>query len=141
MKTIYKGHKIDCHREKALGGWDNLYYSIFRLSDMYEVTSGFTTGSDKVKDYIKYMKEFVDEYMDNPAILGSLSGDEMDEEELEEHIAEIAKSQNLTTPWGAGDSIKKDNIPDHKFEYAGYEIGSGEPLSCKVCGIDKSKHQ
>lgn len=100
MTRIYRGHEIDCHRARAMGGWDNLYYSVFRLSDMYEVSSGFTTGSDRIVDYVKYMKEHVDEYIADPTILGSAFGDDMDEEELEKHRQEIAKTMNLTTPWG-----------------------------------------
>lgn len=124
MKRIYRGHQIDCKRERALGGWDNLYYSVFRLSDMYEVTSGFTTGSDRVVDYIKYMKENVDSFIADPR---EWLSDE-DEEQLDYHREEILKSQGMKTPWGKPEP--------HKFVYGSYEVGSGGPIACKVCGED-----
>lgn len=60
MKTSYRGYEISVSRERAMGGWDNLYYSIFRESDQREMVSNFTTGSDSVSDYIRYMKERID---------------------------------------------------------------------------------
>jgi len=43
-----------------MGGWSQLFYSIFRISDGYECTSGFTTDESPVHVYMKYMKERVD---------------------------------------------------------------------------------
>lgn len=60
MKTIYKGHEIDVHRSPSMGGEELLYFSIFRISDGYECLSSFTTGSDTVRDYVRYMKERID---------------------------------------------------------------------------------
>lgn len=65
MKCKYKGYEIEVYRDRALGGWDNVYYSVFRESDGYEATSGFYDGSCKVKDVFKGMKEFVDEYCES----------------------------------------------------------------------------
>jgi hypothetical protein len=60
VKVIYRGHEIDVRREKCLGGWTQLYVSIFRLSDMYECTSFFEDSAETVRDMVKYMKERVD---------------------------------------------------------------------------------
>lgn len=60
MKVSYRGYEINVSRELAMGGWDNLYYSIFRESDQHECVAKFTTGSDKVRDYVRYMKERID---------------------------------------------------------------------------------
>jgi hypothetical protein len=60
MRTIYKGHEIIVTRDRCLGGWEMLFYSIFRVSDGYEYTSGFTEDSSTVREYVKYMKERVD---------------------------------------------------------------------------------
>lgn len=68
MKKLYKGFEIDVYREEALGGWDNVYYSVFRASDGLEVTSGFYDGSCKVKDVFQEMKEIVDD----PKLLSEL---------------------------------------------------------------------
>ena len=60
MKTIYRGHEIKVTRERSMGGDDLLYYSIFRESDGYECTSGFTYDESPVHTYLQYMKERVD---------------------------------------------------------------------------------
>ena len=60
MKVEYKEHEIEVKRERCMGGWMLLYYSIFRLSDGHEVTSGFTEDQSSVKEYVGYMKERID---------------------------------------------------------------------------------
>lgn len=60
MKASYRGYDIDVHRERSMGGDILVYYSIFRRSDGYEATSGFSTGDDTIKDFIGMMKERVD---------------------------------------------------------------------------------
>lgn len=60
MKRTYRGHEIDVRRERSLGGDVLLYYSVFREGDGYECTSGFTTGSDTVRDYVGYMKKWIE---------------------------------------------------------------------------------
>lgn len=60
MKVIYRGHEIDVHRAKCLGGWPMLYFSVFRVSDGYECLTSFTEGADTVRDYVGYMKERID---------------------------------------------------------------------------------
>ena len=66
LKVIYKGFEIEVKREQALGGWDNLYFSAYRLLDGWCLEESFTEGDDKVSDYIGYMKELVDSYLKNP---------------------------------------------------------------------------
>ena len=60
MKATYKGHEIDVRRERCMGGWPMLYYSIFRVSDGCECTSGFTEDASTVREYVGYMKERID---------------------------------------------------------------------------------
>ena len=60
MQTIYRGHEINLSRERCMGGWDMLYYSIYRQSDGYECASGFTEDESPLRTYMKYMKERVD---------------------------------------------------------------------------------
>lgn len=60
MKTVYKGYEIDVHRDRCMGGWSMLYYSIFRLSDGYECTSGCTEDTSPVRVYVGYMKDRID---------------------------------------------------------------------------------
>ena len=66
MKVIYKGFEIEAHREKSMGGDTLLYYSIFRQADGWEMTSGFTYGSDRVQTFVKYLKERVDNFIKDP---------------------------------------------------------------------------
>ena len=64
MKTTYKGCEIEVTKERCLGGWDMLFYSVF--DDGLEITSGFSESSDTVKDFIKGLKNIVDNYRENP---------------------------------------------------------------------------
>lgn len=65
MKVLYRGFEIDAHREKSLGGDMLLYYSVFR-DDGWELTSGFTSGTDRAQTFIKYLKERVDNFILRP---------------------------------------------------------------------------
>jgi hypothetical protein len=66
MKIKYKTCEIEVKREKCLGGWDMLFYSI--MDGDYEVTSGFSDTKDKVKDFANDLKNVVDEYRENPEL-------------------------------------------------------------------------
>jgi len=57
MKVLYRGFEIDAHREESMGGDHLLYYSIFRKDDGWEMTSGFTYGTDRVQTFIKLHPE------------------------------------------------------------------------------------
>lgn len=60
MKVIHRGHEIDVHRARSLGGDSLLYFSIFRVYDGYELTSGFEDSAETVRGMIGYMKMRVD---------------------------------------------------------------------------------
>ena len=69
MKVIYRNCEIECTREKALSGDMMLFYSVFDLGvydKEFEITSGFSEGEDTVREYIKYLKKVVDDYIKNP---------------------------------------------------------------------------
>lgn len=68
MKLIYKGHEISVARERSMAGYSMLYYSVFRVADGYECTSGFQDSNEAVKDFVGVMKERVDAELmaDNP---------------------------------------------------------------------------
>jgi hypothetical protein len=61
MKTIYRGCSIDVHREKSLGGWSEVYWSLFSPNS-YEITSGF--GGGTVREMVREMKETADLFLD-----------------------------------------------------------------------------
>lgn len=59
MKTTYKGCEIEVIRE-----YDVLFYNVF--DDGFEVISGFSQSSDTVRDFIKGLKNTVDDYREHP---------------------------------------------------------------------------
>ena len=68
MKVVYRGHEIEVTREKCLGGWSELYTSVFRLSDGLECVCAVEDSEEKVVDQVRYMKERIDEELasENP---------------------------------------------------------------------------
>ena len=65
MQEIYKGYEINASREGSLGGDENLYFSVYRAEDGLEVVADFTTGSDTEEEYIGYMKQRVDQFIES----------------------------------------------------------------------------
>jgi hypothetical protein len=81
MKCKYRGFEIDVTRDESLGGDEFLYFSIFRISDGYEIESSFSSGSEKVREFIDYMKKRIDKTLiENPDM--ALAGVEVDDEEV-----------------------------------------------------------
>ena len=66
MKVEYKGFEVDAHKEKSMGGDTLLYYSVFRKSDGYEVTSGFSYGTDPIRTFVKYLKDIANDFLEDP---------------------------------------------------------------------------
>lgn len=66
MKIKYKDFQIEATRERALGGWDNIYYSIMRISDGWFLEDNFSTGEDDLKDFVNDLKNVVDDYILHP---------------------------------------------------------------------------
>jgi hypothetical protein len=67
MKVLYRGFEIDCHREKCMAGYQLLYFTVYRKSDGYELICDYTGGSDTVRDYVGYMKNRVDGFIEDPS--------------------------------------------------------------------------
>ena len=69
MKVKYKNCEIECARGKALSGDTLLFFDVFDCG-VYdpglEITSGYSEGEDTVRDYIKHLKEVVDDYIKHP---------------------------------------------------------------------------
>lgn len=60
MKLIYKGHEIEVTRDRSMAGYSMLFYSVFRQSDGYECTSGFSEGDETVRGFTGILRERID---------------------------------------------------------------------------------
>ena len=67
MKQSYRGFRIWVAREKALGGWDSVYFTVVRESDGWILEDSFTDGAENVREVMKHMKKRVDYFHENPA--------------------------------------------------------------------------
>jgi hypothetical protein len=65
MIVNYRGYEINVFRDKCLGGWEMLFYSVFS-SEGEEILSGFSDTEDPVREYIKDLKTTVDDYILHP---------------------------------------------------------------------------
>lgn len=61
VKISYRGHEIHVYRDRCLGGWSMLFFSIFRESDLYECTSGFEDSAGTVRGMAASLKRQVDQ--------------------------------------------------------------------------------
>lgn len=66
MKVNYKGFEINVKREKSLGGWNMLYYYVMKKDSGFMLIDNFSDSDETVRDQIKYLKEAVDRYLENP---------------------------------------------------------------------------
>jgi hypothetical protein len=70
LKCEYKGFDIEVKREKCLAGYPLTYYSIFKISEGWELDYGYydTEGTTKgiIKKIMEDMKLTVDDYILNP---------------------------------------------------------------------------
>ena len=64
MKVKYKGYEIDVYREKCMGGWGLLYFSVFTL-DGRECLTSFEDSAETVRDKIGQLKERIDEELES----------------------------------------------------------------------------
>lgn len=62
MKATYRNCQIEAYRDRAMGGWSEVYWSAFS-ADWYEITSGF--GGGTVREMFAAMKQNVDSFLDD----------------------------------------------------------------------------
>jgi hypothetical protein len=102
VKVSYKGFDVDAYRSKSRGGDTLLYYSVFRQSDGYEVTSGFSYGTDKVRAFIGFLKGTVDDFLEDPQAYYrnpnmKLDANEYDDEpeEVDENAEPLEEAEDI----------------------------------------------
>ena len=99
MKVEYKGFEVDAHREKSMGGDTLLYYSVFRIGDGYEVTSGFSYGTDPVRTFVGFLKGTVDDFLEDPQAYyrrdGAICDEETEPEEMDEDAEPLEDEDDL----------------------------------------------
>lgn len=61
MKDAYKGHEITVTREYSMADHEMVFYSIFRMSDWYECTSGYDESEETLEDFIEQLKVRIDQ--------------------------------------------------------------------------------
>ena len=65
MKVTYRDCTIEVTKEKCLGGYDMIFYSIFN-EDGLELVSSFSESNETIYDFMEDLKFIVDDYRDNP---------------------------------------------------------------------------
>jgi hypothetical protein len=73
LREVHRDHEILLSREECQGGWELLYYSIFRQSDGYECDSGFTEDESDLPTYMGYMRDRIDAELAEDDPWGELS--------------------------------------------------------------------
>lgn len=69
MKVTYRNCEIECTRDKVLSGEYMLFFDVFDCGAHdpgREITSGYSEGSDTVREYVKHLKSVVDDYIEHP---------------------------------------------------------------------------
>lgn len=52
-------------KKRALGGWDNIYYTVMHKEDGWFLEDGFSESEDKIGDFVNDLKVLVDDYHEN----------------------------------------------------------------------------
>ena len=62
MKAVYRGFEIEAKRERCLGGWEQMYFTAYRISDGYEHVCGFSDCADTEETYMEVLRSRIDEF-------------------------------------------------------------------------------
>jgi hypothetical protein len=57
----YKDYEIKVSIEECNGGWKQLYYSVYRLSDGLECICDFEDSEERIQDKVEELKQRIDE--------------------------------------------------------------------------------
>jgi hypothetical protein len=94
MKVQYKGFEVMARREVSVTGDKGdtpLRYYVLRISDGYDVVSGFSYGKDTVRTFVGFLKGTVDDFLEDPQAYYTRDGVVYDEETEPEEIDEDAE--------------------------------------------------
>lgn len=70
MRVDYRGFEIEANREKSMGGWSNIYYTVMRKEDGWFLEDSFYGGEDRIGSFVEDLKVLVDDYYENPEEYG-----------------------------------------------------------------------
>ena len=65
MIENYRGYKLEARREKCMAGYSLVYFSATRMSDRWVAIDSFADTSDTVRTIIKFLRDRVDDLIDN----------------------------------------------------------------------------
>jgi hypothetical protein len=66
MKVKYRGFDIDVRREKSMTGISLLFYGVYSVREGWCLDDGFSYSDETVREYIKELKNTVDDFYLNP---------------------------------------------------------------------------
>lgn len=61
MKVIHNGHEITVEHQPCLAGYELVYYTVVRVSDLWYRADSFTEEKITVPDMVKRLRGMVDE--------------------------------------------------------------------------------
>jgi len=62
-KQEYKGYNIEISREACQGGWDMVYFDVFREVDGLHIVGDFSESEDTLEYFVETMKSRIDEFI------------------------------------------------------------------------------
>lgn len=82
MKVTYKGHEIEVTRDRSMAGYSMLFYSVFRKSDGYECTSGFSDSTETVREFAGILRGRIDAELAEVDPWGEKASEDIFDEEV-----------------------------------------------------------
>jgi hypothetical protein len=91
----HRGYEIDVHRDRCLGGWTLLYYTVIRQEDGYIAVESFEDSAETVRDMVRHMKDRIDaELATDDPWLERAEADDAENPELGECGVTLPGTQN-----------------------------------------------
>lgn len=66
MKATHRGYRIEVKRERCLGGWEMLYYTITRIRDRWICLEDFEDSAETEEAKVEQLKARIDAELAEP---------------------------------------------------------------------------